>query len=361
MRAAGNGVVVGAPTGGFQGAGSLNMQACFVNGAPCATGGLSNFFTTTAATSGGPTVYALAMGGYAATAGNYVCTASFTPTNGVNPTLNVNTTGAAPIQLLTSTGLISLAGGELPAGKPACFSYDGTNYVYQSSLVAAPPIYGGGTVNAAQWAGCQAYVITAASQTVILPASTGLPTGGCVDITTIGVTATLAPAGSSGDAIDNGQVGGGAANASITLPADFAGQVTYSGTPGVTAFLIPLGPVQYFPLSWGVGQDMSLNTGGIDFGRFATPRVVYGVKCKNNTLAGAAQTMTFRYQTDAGGTMAAGTPIGASTFDMNANLGVEQTINLTSIPLLVPAAYSVGSTVSGSATAGSGRCQYTYR
>ena len=327
-----------------------------------ANGGVAgNFFTTNAATTGGPTVYALALTGYATNAGNYICTASFTPTNGANPTLNPNTTGPKPIQLLTSTGLVSLAGGEIPNAKPACFIYDGTNYIYQSIQVAAPPLFATDTVTLPKWVGCQSYVITTAAQTITLPTSTGLPTGGCVNITTIGVTAQLAPTGASGDAIDNGQVGGGAANAAITLPADFSGQVTYSGTPGVTAFSIPLGPVQYAPLSWGVGADLSLNTGGIDFVRFATPRVVYGVKCKNNTLAGTAQTMTFKYQTDAGGTMATGTTISSAPFDMNANLGLEQTITLTSSPLPVPAAYSVGSTISGSSTAGSGRCQYTYR
>lgn len=35
------GVVVGAPTGGDQGAGTINMQGCFVNGVACSTGGAS--------------------------------------------------------------------------------------------------------------------------------------------------------------------------------------------------------------------------------------------------------------------------------------------------------------------------------
>lgn len=37
------GIVVGAPTGGDKGAGSVNMQSCFINNVPCSTGGGSSY------------------------------------------------------------------------------------------------------------------------------------------------------------------------------------------------------------------------------------------------------------------------------------------------------------------------------
>jgi hypothetical protein len=364
--------IKGNPTAGTANATDMAVPSCpdtsgnhlnWVNGTgiTCGTtssgGGSSTVFTGTVTSSSG-TVYTMTAAGYAATAGNIVCTPSFTPANGANPTLNIAGTGAKNIKFLTATGLVSPVNSEIPNTGPVCFMYDGTNEVLQTALVSPVPLTGTDTVTAPKWAGCQSYIISSAAQTITLPASTGLPTGGCITVQTIGVTAQLTP--TSGDAVDNGLLGGGAANVSITIPADLTTIVSYSGTPGVTAFLVPLGPAQYFPMTWGVGQDLSLDTGGIDFGRFATPRVVYGVKCKNATAAGGGQAMTFKYATDAQ-TIAGGTTIGASTFDMTAAAGTETTINLTSIPLLVPAAYSLGGTVSGSSTTGSGRCQFTYR
>jgi hypothetical protein len=310
-------------------------------------------------TAGGPTTYTATAAGYTAVSGSLVCVA-FTTTNVANPTLNIQGAGAKPIKILSSAALLSPAGGEIPTVGATCLDYDGTNYVMTTYPTPGPPITATDTVTAQKWSSGQVYNILTASQTITLPAAGAtLPTGGGITIATGDVTAQLCAVGS--DVINNGQIGGGSAGGCITIPADTVTLVSTSGTAGATAFSAPLGPVQYFPFSWGVGMNLSLNTEGNDFGRYASPRIVYGVKCKNNTLAGGTQTMTFKYQTDAGGTMAAGTTISSAPFDMNANLGVEQTVTLTSSPLLVPAAYSVGSTVSGSATAGSGRCQYTYR
>jgi hypothetical protein len=324
-----------------------------------AVGGTANNTIPVFPTAGGPTTYTATAAGYTAASSTLVCVA-FTTTNVANPTLNIQGAGAKPIKILSSAALLSPAGGEIPTGGATCLDYDGTNYVMVTYPAPGPPITATDTVTAQKWSSGQVYNILTASQTITLPAAGAtLPTGGSITISTGDVTAQLCAVGS--DVINNAQIGGGSAGGCIIIPADTVTLVSTSGTAGATAFSAPLGPIQYFPFSWGVGMDLSLNTGGNDFGRYASPRIVYGVKCKNNTLAGGTQTMTFKYQTDAGGTMAAGTTISSAPFDMNANLGVEQTVTLTSSPLLVPAAYSVGSTVSGSATAGSGRCQYTYR
>lgn len=284
------------------------------------------------------------------------------PTNTGASTLAVGTAAALPIRKNTIAGLVALTSGDITAQvQSTCFELDGTAsfWVMQVVPLSTTKTDFNGSVTTPDWTTGTNYRYVTAGQTLTLPSASGLSPNGYILITTGDVTVQLSATGT--DVINSGQVGAGSAGGAITIPADTTTVVQTSGVTGATAFTAPLGPLQYAPLSWGVGIDLSTNTGGIEFVRFATPRVVYGVKCKNDTLAGAAQTMTFKYQTDAGGVIGAGTTISSAPFDMNANLGVEQTVALTSSPLLVPAAYSVGSTVSGSATAGSGRCQYTYR
>jgi hypothetical protein len=328
---------------------------------PAGGGGSGNFFTSAAATTGGPVTYALAMSGYTATAGNIVCTPNFTPSNGSAPTLNVNATGAKAIKLVSGTGLLTPQNSEIPNAGQVCFMYDGTNYVLQTALNAPPPLFVTDTVTASKWATCQTYVISTASQTITLPTSTGLAPGGCINIQTIGVTATLAPTGASGDAINNGQIGGGAANASITLPADLPlTQVTYSGTPGVTAYSIPLGPVQYADLSWIVGQDLSIATNGVRIVRYAVPRIIYSIRCIMDTAEGSVQSVNFKDQT-ASGTIAAGTNIVSAPFDATTAAGTEVSLTLSASPLLIPANYWIGAVASGSSATGAGGCQVTYR
>jgi hypothetical protein len=279
-------------------------------------------------------------------------------------TFAAGSAAALPIRVKSAiNGAIVLSGKELlpgTNGNPICLQLanSATYWVLDSQAPAnqtqnpTSPY----TITQGDWASQGSFLQTAASTTYNLPASATISSQAGIVIQTGDVTAQLCASGS--DVIDSGMVGGGTAGGCITLPANRLFPVSLTTANN---YFVSLGNVEYAPLSWGVGQDLSLGTGGLSFVRFAVPRVVYSISCKNNTLAGAAQTATFKYQTDAGGALSGGTTISSAPFDMNANLGVKQSVALTSTPLQVPANYDLGFIVSGSATAGSGYCQFTYR
>jgi hypothetical protein len=279
-------------------------------------------------------------------------------------TFAAGSAAALPIRVKSANnGAIALAGKEiLPGtnGNPICLQLaNSASYWVLDSQAPGSAVYNAGgsySVTQGDWASQSYFVQLTAGSTYTLPGSATVSGQAGPTITTGDVTAQLCATGS--DVIDSGMVGGGSAGGCITLPANRLFPISLSSANN---FFVPLGNVEYAPLSWGVGQDLSLSTGGISFVRFAVPRVVYSISCKNNTLAGGAQTATFKYQTDAGGALSAGTTISSAPFDMNANLGVKQSVALTSTPLQVLAAYDLGFVVSGSATAGSGYCQFTYR
>jgi hypothetical protein len=279
-------------------------------------------------------------------------------------TFAAGSAAALPIKVRSANnGIIALAGKELlPGTNGNTFTLQldssAASWVLDTQAPGSAVYNAGGSYSVTQgdWASQGYFVQLTAGSTYTLPASATISGQAGPTIATGDVTAQLCATGS--DVIDSGMVGGGSAGGCITLPANRLFPISLSSANN---FFVPLGNVEYAPLSWGVGQDLSLSTGGISFVRFAVPRVVYSISCKNNTLAGAAQTATFKYQTDAGGALSAGTTISSAPFDMNANLGVKQSVALTSTPLQVPASYDLGFVVSGSATAGSGYCQFTYR
>lgn len=85
------GVVVGAPTGGAKGGGSLNVQACYVNGVACATGGGLVTGTFTATLSGMSTTVTGTIN--YSIAGNIVTLWAVSAITGTSNTTNMTMTG----------------------------------------------------------------------------------------------------------------------------------------------------------------------------------------------------------------------------------------------------------------------------
>jgi len=363
----GTGVVVGAAVGGAQGSGTLNMQGCYVNGVACTTGPAAGIFFagTTAGTANAQTIATPTPSGFTLTDG-YTVRARIGSglTNTGSVTLNVASTGAQPAMVQTDAGTVALVGGELAAGALVDFTYQtsctcyATNALTGAGITANPSAV---TVSATQWAYGHIFVFTSSGLTLTLPSAATLASNGAVVIQTIGVLATLTP--QSTDAINNGQVGGGALGAAITIPADTFTVVSTSGVAGTTAFSAPLGPVQYAPLTWGNGENLSTNP--LPIMRFATPRIVYGVRCLPTALESTAATVDI-YSFASGGTLppAGGVKINTSAGNVGTGgtAGTEQDLGVTTTT--VPAAYwliLVGSGTWPSTPAGAGACQVTYR
>jgi len=319
---------------------------------------------------GGPTAYTIASPTPAVSSNvaNYVVCASIPTSVTANTgaaTLAVGTAGALALQKNTNGGGLAFAGGEFPgaAGEvQTCFK---TNSGATAWVMIANP--GGGTlvnpsghaITQNEWANNQFFLCTVAcSLTMPNLASTTLSANAGPTVVTVGVVATITSLGTDG--IDNGQVGGIGTAGTFYIPADMTAPMFTSGAAGAGAYSIPIGPVQYFPFSWLPGMDLSTATAGIRVGRFATPRILYAIRCNIDLAAGAAQTMIFKDQT-ASGLISAGTTINSGSFNMNGTPGTEVSVALTSTPLLVPTDYWLGAVVTGSATAGSGACQFTFR
>jgi hypothetical protein len=342
---------------------TLGTNLSFAGTVLNATGGGGNFFTTTAATGGTSTAYTLAMAGYTATVGNFVCAGGgLNVASGLNPTLNVQATGAKPIKLFSGTGLVSLVNNELPTSGQICWTYDGTNYVVQTpAAVAASPIATTDTVTPAKFSSGQSYNIITAGQTITLPPAATSPTGGAIFISTGDVTAQLCVTGATGDVINNGQVGGGVANGCITLPANLTNApVQTSGVAGATAFTVPLGPLQYFSATL-YGGTLSA---AASFGHVATPRTVYAVSGRVDTPSGVAGTLDM-YSVASGTPCTSGTKLSNTSFLLNGPANTNVDLGLFGgVPIQVPAGYdfcfgiTTGAPISNGGTE---RIQVTYR
>ncbi len=322
------------------------------------SGGTAQTSYTGAITGTTPT-YAGAASGFVATAGFTFCSAgAFPAANAANPTLNVNSTGAKPIKLLTATGLSSLVNSEIPLSGAVCFILDAsaTNWVLQTATAAATSIAATDTVTAVKWASGQGYNILTASQTITLPAASTSPPGGGIFVQTGDVTAQLCATGS--DVINSGQVGAGSAGGCITLPANLPQtQVVTSGAAGATAFTVPLGSVQYTDIAWAEGLDLSAHP---RFGGHkATPRVLYGIKCFVQTASGASSVAHF-FSTASGTAPASGTALDTGTaIDLNTASNAYQTATLAAT--VIVADYTLWMTASGAGTSGNGGCTFAYR
>jgi hypothetical protein len=158
------------------------------------------------------------------------------PSGGTNSgaaTLNVNGTGALPIVANTESGLSALVGGELQAGLEYDFTYSTSSATacssscYVVSWLAGSAVLAATTqtVTAGQWASVTVFDVTTSSQTLTLPASSGLSVNGGIFINTT-QSVTLTP--NSGDSIN-----GGPAGASITIVPNAYALVTKSSAGSI--------------------------------------------------------------------------------------------------------------------------------
>ena len=156
------------------------------------------------------------------------------PASGTNTgaaTLNVASTGALPIVTNAENGLSALAGGELVAGLEYDLTYSTSSAAacssscYVLSALALSPVLAGTsqTITAAQWAAISSFEVTTASQTLTLPASSGLSANGGILVMTGAYGVTITPG--SGDAIAYGSVAY-ATNTSVLLMAGSLALIT---------------------------------------------------------------------------------------------------------------------------------------
>jgi hypothetical protein len=211
-------------------------------------------------------------------------------------------------------------------------------------------------VTIAEWSYGQTFVCLIAGCNLTFPAVSTLPNQGGVNLATVGVQATLTPAAASGDAINAGQVGGGAANAAVTFPADMQ---SFVATSGANALTVPMGPVRDASFAWMPGMDLNKATTGFGVKRSATPLIVYAINCENDIVESAGS-MQF-YQQTANGAINAGTMIG-SAFNMTTGALAEATNLLGTSTVVVAANSWIGAVVTPSSTAlGQGRCNVSFR
>jgi len=160
---AAGGVVVGSPTGGAKGAGTLNATGLYINGVAAAAGGSGTVNSGTTP-----------QAAYYPTSGTAVGGASGVTYPGGNSIAVGSPSGSAP-----STGFVDVAGG---------FQVNGVNV---GQVVAGTSQ----TVSAAQWAVGTTFIVSTSSQTLTLPATSTLSTSGGIVIQTVGQAVSLAPNG----------------------------------------------------------------------------------------------------------------------------------------------------------------------
>ena len=111
------------------------------------------------------------------------------------------------------------------------------------------------------------------------------------------------------------------------------------------------------------GQNLASVATGVRVGRFATPRILYAIRCVPDALVGGVATIDF-YSTTASGALNGGIKLNSSSFNANAGNVTEVNVPLTTTPTQIPAAYWVGFVATGagwSTSSGAGACQFTYR
>jgi hypothetical protein len=229
----------------------------------------------------------------------------------------------------------------------------------QTPAVTPVPIVGScGTITAAQFGVGQLFDINVAAQTCTLPAANTVSPGGSILVKTEGVTVTLTP--QAADAIVTTSTTP-TVNVSVTLPADSLTLVNSSGVTGVTAYTAQLGPVQYFPITWASGQNLTQSSvNALPMGRFATPRTIYTIKCMVNNAVGATAGFDI-YATASGTAPASGTKINSTSCNANTASNTEQDMGVASAQ--VPGLYWIYLIPTGtwSSSVGSGAAQVSFR
>jgi hypothetical protein len=321
-----------------------------------AVAGRPHLFMATAVGAANPNAQTITTGGGFNNVPMDIVCANFTTPNTGAATVSVD--GKLPalsVQRQVPSGLVNLGGNELTGYQCLQVNTAGTGFVLGG-------VTGGITVNptptphpvtGAEWTYGQTFVCTTACS-LTFPAVNTLPNQGGVNLATVGVQATLTPA--SGDQINPAQIGGSAApGGAVTFPADTQ---SFVANGGANALTVPMGPVQVLPFAWLPGMDLSVATNGFGIGRTTTPRIFYVISCENDVVA-AAGSMQF-YQQTPSGAISAGTAMG-SAFNMTTGALTEALNLLPAAGVVVPANYWIGAKVTGSSTAGAGRCNASYR
>jgi hypothetical protein len=199
-------------------------------------GGGSGAATVFVGASTGTNTYLLAPtpGGYVLGNQTSIVT-TFANTNTGAATENVNSTGALPIVTNTASGLAALVGGELVAGLEYQLVYSTSAAAtcaascYVAAVLPQGAVVAGTTqtVTAAQWAFCTIFAVTTTSQTLTLPASSGLSANGCIVVVTAQSVTLQANAA---DAINGGSAGG-----SVTIASGVSSIVLKSSAGNITA------------------------------------------------------------------------------------------------------------------------------
>lgn len=184
------------------------------------------------------------------------------------------------------------------------------------------------SLTVAQWNACAGLIIEASGQTLTLPAFSTVSSNanGCFWLQTIGLPTTLTPSG--GDVIKVGT--GLGVNASVTIPANAQATVVTINSSG---WVVPLGPMQHIPLSWGANLNLAAPTVGISIGNIDAARTVYAIKCRPDVLVGGVATLDV-YIAPSGTAFNAGTKLNTTSCNANTGVGAEQNMGVTtaSIP-----------------------------
>src|SRR5271157_2253772 len=325
-------------------------------GSPCGTSTAVVFVGGVAGgTANAPTITPTVPTGFTNTAG-YIACGTFNTPNTSTSTLAVDGQAALPVHVQTQAGEVALAGGEL-AGS-LCLQLDSTAAAFIVGGVGGSLFLNASahTVSQSEWAHGTTFVYNASGYTLTVPNLTTTPvaTNSGIGIITVGNTVILQAQGT--DVIDTGQVGASTAGGTTIIPADINTVVISSGSAGASAFTVPLGPVQYRDLTWAEGLNLSTNARFV--GRFATPRVVYGIKC-NVQAAGGATSTVHLWSTASGTAPGSGTPLDTTGCNANLASNTEQDMGVAGNPIV--AAYTVWATFSGAGTSGNGGLTISYR
>jgi hypothetical protein len=319
-----------------------------------AVAGRPHLFMATAVggTANAPTI--TTGGGFANVPMDIVCANFTTPNTGPVNTLVVDGKPGLPVQRQVPSGLINLGGNELTGYQCLQVNTAGTGFVLGGVAGGITPNPGLHTVTGAEWTYGQTFVCSVAGCNLTFPAVNTLPNQGGVNLATVGVQATLTP--NPADQINPAQIGGSAApGGAVIFPADTQ---SFVANGGANALTVPMGPVQILPFAWLPGMDLSLATNGFGIGRTTTPRIFYVISCENDVV-GTIGSMRF-YQQTPSGAISAGTAMG-SAFDMTTGALAEAANLLPAAGVVVPANYWIGAKVTGSSTAGAGRCNASFR
>lgn len=196
---------------------------------------------------------------------------------------------------------------------------DGTNYQCIPSLGAGAQHYAAtsATITATQWANFDSFVVTTASQTLTLPATTTLTTqGGIVIQTANGVPVSVAPNGTD-------QING--SNTTAVIP---GGVTTVASTDGAGHVTIPLGPVVPLSITYAPG----INPNNLPIVNISTARTIVGIRCTPEVAAGGTATISV-VKAASGTALSAGTVLHSGSCNANGTAATDQDLTLTSTTL----------------------------